>query len=113
VREGRVREAIDLYPAYVAHSRERPLPPDVQIDVAHEFYRQWLVKEAIPAYERYLHTEPYGEDAAEAKFRLGVLHARGTGNRPEAVRRLRDAEREHADPRIVAAARDLLAKLGG
>src|SRR5207247_9087296 len=76
VRSGRVREAIDVYPHYVAMAREQPLPEDVQMEIAHEFYRQWLPKEAIPAYRRYLEANPGGPDAAEAKFRLGVLHAR-------------------------------------
>lgn len=112
VRAGRLREAIDVYPAYVALAREQPLPDDVQIEIAHELYRQWLPKEAIPAYLRYLETHPRGEDAPEAKFRLGVLFARGLGRRGEAARWLREAAAEHADPQIVAAARQLLAQLG-
>ncbi len=112
VRSGRMREAIDVYPVYVAHRREKPLPPDVQIEIAHEFYRQWLPKYAVPAYMRYLDTWPDGDDAAEAKFRLGVLHARGTGDRAAAVKWLTEAANEHRDPQIVAAARQLLAQLG-
>jgi rhomboid family protein len=111
VRAGRVRDAIDVYPGYVAMARERPLPDDVQIEIAHEFYRQWLPKEAIPAYLRYLEASSAGPDAAEAKFRLGVLHARATGNRAEAERYLRDAVREHPDSRIRAAASELLSRL--
>lgn len=113
VREGRVREAIDLYPAYVAFSREQPLPDDVQIEIAHEFYRQWLPREAIPAYLRYLETHPGGDDVAEAKFRLGVLFARGVGRRDEAARWLGEAQREHPDPKIRAAAEQMLAQLRG
>jgi membrane associated rhomboid family serine protease len=113
VRGGRVREAIDVYPAYVAMAREQPLPDDVQIEIAHELYRQWLPKEAIPAYLRYLDTHPNGDDVAEAKFRLGVLYARGLSRRDEASRWLREAEREHHDPRIRAAAAQMLAQLGG
>jgi outer membrane protein assembly factor BamD (BamD/ComL family) len=111
VRAGRLREAIDVYPAYVAMAREQPLPEDVQIEIAHELYRQWLPKEAIPAYLRYLETHPGGDDAAEAKFRLGVLFARGLSRREEAARWLREAAQEHRDPKIVAAARQLLAQL--
>jgi membrane associated rhomboid family serine protease len=113
VREGRVREAIDVYPAYVAMAREQPLPDDVQIEIAHEFYRQWLPKEAIPAYLRYLETHPRGPDAAEAKFRLGVLYARGLSRRDEAARWLREAVREHDDPKIREAAAQMLSQLGG
>jgi membrane associated rhomboid family serine protease len=112
VRSQRLREAIDLYPAYVAHRREKPLPPDVQMDIADEFYRQGLVKHAIAAYRRYLDADPHGEDAAEAKFRLGVLYAKGTSDRAQAARWLREAIAEHRDPRITAAAREFLAALG-
>lgn len=113
VRNGQVRQAIDVYPAYVAMAREQPLPPDVQIEIAHELYRQWLPKEAVPAYLRYLATDPGGDDAPEAKFRLGVLYARGLGRADEAAKWLAEAAREHPDPRIAAAARDLLAKPRG
>ena len=113
VRNGQVRQAIDVYPAYVAMAREQPLPPDVQIEIAHELYRQWLPKEAVPAYLRYLATNPDGDDTPEAKFRLGVLYARGLGRSDEAVKWLTEAAREHPDPRIAAAARDLLAKPRG
>ena len=112
VRGGRVREAIDVYPAYVSMAREQPLPDDVQIEIAHEFYRQWLPKEAIPAYLRYLETHPRGDDVAEAKFRLGVLYARGLSRRDEAVKWLREAVSEHADPKIRDAATQMLAQLG-
>jgi tetratricopeptide (TPR) repeat protein len=111
VRAGRVREAIDVYPAYVAMSREQPLPADVQIEIAHEFYRQWLPKEAIPAYLRYLDTNPDGADVPEAKFRLGVLYARGLGRSGEAAKWLREAVREHHDPRIRDAATQMLSHL--
>ena len=94
-------------------SREQPLPDDVQIEIAHELYRQWLPKEAIPAYLRYLDTHPRGDDVPEAKFRLGVLYARGLGSRDDAVRWLRLAMAEHRDPQIRAAAAQMLAQLGG
>ena len=113
VREGRVREAIDLYPAYVSFAREQPLPDDVQIEIAHEFYRQWLPREAIPAYLRYLETHPRGDDVAEAKFRLGILFARGMGRSDEAARWLGEAQREHPDPKIRESAAQMLTQLGG
>jgi len=113
VRAGRVREAIDVYPAYVAMAREQPLADDVQIEIAHEFYRQWLPKDAIPAYLRYLDTHPNGDDVAEAKFRLGVLYARGLSNAAEAAKWLRQAVVEHHDPQIRAAAEKMLAQLAG
>ena len=113
VREGRVREAIDLYPSYVAFAREQPLPDDVQIEIAHEFYRQWLPRDAVPAYLRYLATHPDGDDVAEAKFRLGVLFARGLGRRDDATRWLREAQDEHPDAKIREAAGQMLAQLRG
>src|SRR5262245_37415590 len=113
VRQGSVREAIDLYPAYVSLAREQPLPDDVQIEIAHEFYRQWLPREAIPAYLRYLETHPRGDDVAEAKFRLGDLYARGLGNGGEAARWLTEAQREHPDPKVRVAAEKMLAQLRG
>jgi membrane associated rhomboid family serine protease len=113
VLAGRVREAIDLYPSYISLAREKPLPPEVQIEIAHEFYRQWLPKEAIPAYLRYLETSPHGDDAAEAKFRLGVLFARGLSRPSDAARWLRDAIREHGDPAITSAAKELLTQVEG
>jgi hypothetical protein len=113
VRGGRVREAIDVYPAYVAMSREQPLPDDVQIEIAHELYRQWLPKEAVPAYRRYLDTHPDGDDVAEAKFRLGVLYARGLSRREDAAKWLREAAAEHHDPQIRAAAAQMLTQIGG
>jgi TolA-binding protein len=94
-------------------SREQPLPDDVQIEIAHEFYRQWLPREAIPAYLRYLDTHPRGDDVAEAKFRLGVLFARGLSRRDEAAKWLREAATEHHDAQIRAAAAQMLAQLGG
>ncbi len=113
VREGRVREAIDLYPAYEAMAREKPLPDDVQIEIAHELFRQGLARHAVAAYRRYLETHPDGDDVAEAKFRTGILLARSLNRPGEAAPWLQAASREHTDPEIVAYARAELARLGG
>ncbi len=112
VRADRAEEAASLYTAYEALAREKPLPADVQIEIAHEFYRQALPREALHAYERYLVTHPGGADAAEAKFRAGVLFARSFNRRKEAVRLLREAADEHPDARVAGFARQELARLG-
>ena len=113
VRAQRTRDAIDVYPAYVALRRERPLPGDVQLEIAHEFYRQGLARDGIAAYRRYLETHRSGEHAAEAAFRIGVLYARVLGDREAAVPWLRKAAFGHADPKTAEFAQAELRRLGG
>lgn len=111
-RSGRTAEAARLYPSYESLSREKPLPGDVQIEIAHEFYKQALPLEALRAYARYVETHPHGADAAEAKFRMGVLEARAFNRRSAAIRLLRAALAEHPDPQVAEYARQELERLG-
>jgi membrane associated rhomboid family serine protease len=112
VHAGRMREAIDVYPGYVALRRERPLPPEVQIEIAHEFYRQGLAKDGIAAYRRFVDTNPDDDEAPEAAFRIGLLYARGLGDAKSAVPWLRQAARTHANPEVVGYAERELMRLG-
>ena len=112
VRAGRLREAIDVYPGYVALRRERPLPADVQIEIAHEFYRQGLSRDGIRAYQRFLDTDPDDADAPEAAFRIGILYARGLGDAKSAVPWLRQAAKSHDNAQIAAYAEQELRRLG-
>lgn len=112
VRAGRLREAIDVYPAYAAHRREPPLPPDVQLAVAHEFYRQGLARDGISAYRRFLDTHPADPDAPEAAFRIGLLYARGLNDRRSAAEWLEIAARTHPNPDAAAYAAQELRRLG-
>lgn len=111
VEEDRVRDAIDLYTHYEAHARERPLPGEVQIEIAHEFYEQGLDRDALAAYARYLETEPKGALRGEAKFRTGILLSRRLGRPEDAQRWLREAAREHPDPEIRRFAADEAARI--
>lgn len=112
VRKGRLREAIDVYPSYTALRRERPLPADVQLEIAHEFYRQGLARDGISAYRRFLDSYPDDEDAPEAAFRIGLLFARGLGDAKSAVPWLRQAASAHADPEVAAYAAAELQRIG-
>jgi len=100
VRRGEMRHAIDLYPRYEAMHRERPLPGDIQIEIAHEYYEQGLHRDALAAYQRYLSTEPGGEERAEAQFRVGVIYARWLDDPVRARGFLQAAARAHPDPEI-------------
>lgn len=112
VREGRLREAIDVYPSYVALRRERPLPADVQLEIAHEFYRQGLARDGISAYKRFVDSHPTDDDAPEAAFRIGILYARGLGDAKSAVPWLRRAAESHENPDVVAYATAELKRIG-
>lgn len=113
VRAGRVREAIDLYPSYVALRRERPLPPEIQIEIAHEYYRQGLARDGIAAYRRFVDAYPTDDEAPEAAFRIGLLYARGMNDARSAAPWLREAARAHPNPEVAAYAESELARLGG
>jgi membrane associated rhomboid family serine protease len=113
VRAGRTRDAIDVYPAYVSYRRERPLPPDVQLEIAHEFYRQGLARDGIAAYRRFLDTNPGDPDAPEAAFRIGILYARGLDDARSAVPWLRQAAESHGNAQVAAYAEQELRRLGG
>ncbi len=111
VLDGRMDLALDLYGRWVAEPRAETLPPEVEIEVAHEICRRGDLARALDAYRRYLGSHPRGGDTAEAKFRIGLLHARGTGNRAAAREWLLQAASEHSDPETVAYARRELQRL--
>lgn len=113
VRSGRVREAIDVYPAYVAHRREQPLPADIQLEIANEFYRQGLARDGISAYRRFADENPDDPDAPEAAFRIGILYVRGLGDGISAAPWLHKAAATHPNPQIRAYATAELKRLGG
>jgi len=112
VRAGDLRRAIDVYPAWRSTRPRDPLPTDVQVDIAHEYYRQWLPKDAIEAYRRALADDPDGPDAPEAAFRIGVLYSQGLRDARSAGIWLRRAIETHHDPAVVAYARRELQRLG-
>jgi hypothetical protein len=113
VLDGRMDLALDLYARWVAVPGAGPLPPAVEMEIAHEIFRRGHVEAAEAAYLRYLDAHPHGGDAAEAKFRLGLIHARALGDRARARAWLVQAAAEHPDPETAAFARRELARLEG
>lgn len=113
VRAGRLREAIDVYPGYVAMRRERPLPPEVQLEIAHEFYRQGLARDGIAAYKRFLDTNSTDDQAPEAAFRIGLLYSRGLNDRAAALPWLQRAAHTHRNPETSVYAANEAARIGG
>lgn len=111
VRDGDYEAALELYPSYESHARERPLPGDVQIDLAQELDRRGFVRDALRAYHRYLETEPHGLERAEAKFRIALLHAVHLDDPDAAAPFFRDVLAEHADPNVRDRAREGLARM--
>lgn len=111
VRDGHLDAAIELYPSYESHERERPLPADVQIELAHELDERGFVRDALRAYHRYLDSEPHGLDRAEAKFRIALLHAVHLEDREGAAPWFREVLVEHADPQVRERAREELADM--
>lgn len=111
VLDGRMELAVDLYREWAAAPRGEALPSAVELEVAHEILRLGRVEEAEAAYRRHLETHPAGRDAAEAKFRIGLLHARVLGDRAGAVPWLRAAADEHPDPETASFARRELARI--
>jgi membrane associated rhomboid family serine protease len=112
VRQGRVREAIDVYPGYDAMGAQPPLTPEVQITIAHEYYRQGLPRQAVPAYRRYLDLDAEGAHAPEAALRLGALYAQALDDADSAVPWYRKAAQTHPDPKLRAYAMAELQRLG-
>ena len=106
VLDGRLDLALDLNDRWMERPRSEVLPPVVEMEIAHEIFRRGRVEEAAKAYLRYR-----GDDAAEAKFRLGLIHTRALGDREKAREWLRQAAAEHPDPETAAFARRELAKL--
>lgn len=111
VLDGRMDLALELHRRWAADPRGTALPPAVEMELAHEIFRRGRVEEAEVAYRRYLAAHPRGSDAAEAKFRLGLIHSRAVGNMDQAREWLRQAAEEHPDPETAAFARRELERL--
>jgi membrane associated rhomboid family serine protease len=111
VLDGRMELAVDLYREWARTPGAEALPAAVEMEIAHEIVRLGRVEEASAAYRRYLERNPKGAEAAEAKFRLGLIHARVLGDREAARSWLRMAADEHPDPETVSFARRELARL--
>lgn len=111
VLDDRMDLALDLYAAWVAAPRREVLPPSVEIEVAHELLRRQRIDPAIEAYRRFLGSHPRAADAPEAKFRLGMINARVTGDLPRAREWLLQAVVEHPDEAVRSMARRTLADL--
>lgn len=112
VVQGRVREAIDVYPSYLQIGGDPPLHPDVQITIAHEYYRQGLPKLAIPAYLRYVQADRNGVHVPDAALRLGALYAQALNDPDSAIPWYEDAAERHPDPKLRDYARAELRRLG-
>jgi hypothetical protein len=110
VRAGRIDSALDLYPRYESMAREKPLPGAVQIEIAHEFFRRGLPTEAYEAYQRYLETDPRGDEVPEACFRIGVLLGRAFASCSAARPYLERAAAEHPDPDLRRVAEEEIAR---
>ncbi len=110
VRAGRIESALDLYPRYESMAREKPLPGAVQIEIAHEFFRRGLPTEAYEAYQRYLETDPHGDDVPEACLRVGVLLGRAFSQTADAKSYLERAVSSHPDPEMRRVAAQELAR---
>jgi membrane associated rhomboid family serine protease len=111
VLDGRMDLALELHRRWSGMPRGEALPPGVEIEIAHEIFRRGRVEEAGEAYHRFLADHPGTPDAAEAKFRLGLIHLRATGDRAKAREWLRQAAAEHPDPETAAFARRELGRL--
>ncbi len=111
VLDGRMDLALELHRRWAADPRSWTLPPAVALEIAHEMLRRGRVEEAEAGYRKYLEGHPPGPDAAEAKFRLGLIRARAAGDREQAREWLRQAAAEHPNPETAAYARRELEKL--
>jgi membrane associated rhomboid family serine protease len=112
VLDGRMDLALDLYSEWIGTPRREVLPPEIEMEIAHEGFRRGRVEFALEAYRRYLGSHPRAVDAPEAKFRIGLILARATDERAQAREWLRQAAAEHSDPETVAVAREELRRLG-
>ena len=112
VLDGRMDLALDLYGRWVAEPRMEVLPPQVEIEVAHEVFRRGRILESLEAYRRFLGSHPRSEEAPEAKFRIGLIYGKAEGDVAEARRWLRQAVEEHRDPETREFAKRELERLG-
>ena len=98
VLDGRMDLALDLHSRWTAQPRTEALPPRIALEIAHEALRRGRVEEAAEGYARFLEEHPRSPDAVEARFRLGLIHARATGDAAAARELLRDVAAGHPDP---------------
>ena len=98
VYDGRMDLALELHDRWSADPGAEPLPPRVALEIAHEALRRGRVDEAAAGYAAFLERHPSSKDALEARFRLGLIHARATGDAAAARELLRQVSTSHPDP---------------
>jgi membrane associated rhomboid family serine protease len=98
VYDGRMDLALELHGRWLESPAREPLPARVEVEIAHEALRRGRVEEAAEGYARFLEAHPDAPDALEARFRLGLIHARATGDVAAARALLRRVSIEHPDP---------------
>jgi membrane associated rhomboid family serine protease len=111
VLDQRMDLALSLYREWISQPRREVLAPAVEIEIGHEYLRRGAVDEAMDCYRRFLGSHPRAEQAPEAKFRLGMIHARVTGDHARAREWLMQALAEHGDEEVRSAARRALSEL--
>ena len=111
VKSGLLDVAVERYREYVRMPHAKPLPAWAQIEIAAELFRRKDYEGAMEAYRRYVGHHATGPDAAEAKFRLGVILSRHRREYFRAREYLVQAAMEHPDPQIAAFAREELARI--
>jgi tetratricopeptide (TPR) repeat protein len=111
VKQGRIDVALDRYEDYIHMRHAKPLPPWAQVEIAGELFRLGDYEGALQAYRRYLANNPTSPDAAEAKFRLGIILSRHRKEFFRAREYLLQASMEHPDGDIVEFAREELQRI--
>jgi hypothetical protein len=111
VLDDRMDLALDLHERWAAVAPRLPLPARIALEIGHELMRRGRVEEAAVAYARFLEDHGKADDAPEAHFRLGLIHARATGDLAAAREHLRRAAADHADAATRASAARELAQL--
>jgi len=111
LRTAQMDVALEKYREYVRMRHAKALPSWAQIKIAAELFKMKDYEAALEAYRRYLARYPGGPDAAEAKFRLGVILSRYRKEYFRAREYLLQAVVEHPDPKIVAFARTELERV--
>ena len=105
VYDRRMDLALELHDRWSADPGAEPLPPRVALEIAHEALRRGRVDDAAAGYAAFLERHPSSSDALEARFRLGLIHARATGDTAAARELLRQVATSHPDPATRARAR--------
>ena len=111
VLDDRMDLALELHGRWAESSPRGPLPPRIALEIGHELLRRGRVQEAADAYARFLGDHPRAADVPEALFRLGLIHARATGDLRAARDLLARVVAEHPDPATRASARRELERL--